>query len=137
MRAEEFEAELCCCALRAARAKNVDDVAIGQRHLAHVLDHADDFDVDLVEHLESLARILKGNARTCRHDDSAGQRNRLDERDHDIAGARRQIDDEEVELAPLDLLQELSDDLVQHGAAHDHGLVAGRDQADRDELHAV
>ena len=47
------------------------------------------------------------------------------------------VDDQEVELAPLHLLEELADDLVQHRSAHHQRLVAGRDQPDRDELHAV
>ena len=70
-------------------------------------------------------------------DDGAGERDGLHERDDDVAGAGRQIDEEEVELAPGHLLEELADDLVEHGAAHDHGLVAGGDEADGDELDAV
>ena len=61
----------------------------------------------------------------------------MHQRDDHIAGAGGQIDDEVVEFAPIDLLQKLANDLVQHGTAHHHGLVARRDVADGDGLDAV
>ena len=54
-----------------------------------------------------------------------------------VAGAGREIDEEDVELAPFDLLQELADDLVEHGATHDERLVAGGDESDGDDFDAV
>ena len=89
------------------------------------------------EHLEGLARVLQADVAGRGDDHGAGERDGLHQRDDHVAGAGRQIDDEVIELAPLHLLQELADDLVQHGAAHHHGLVAGRDVADGDGLDAV
>ena len=89
------------------------------------------------EHLESLARILQADVAGRGDDDGAGERDGLHQRDDHVAGAGRQIDDEVVEFAPVHLLQKLADDLVEHGSAHDHGLVAGRDVADGDGLDAV
>ncbi len=117
--------------------KTSTDGAVGEGHLGHVFDEAEDFDVDLVEHFEGLAGVLQCDRRTCADDYRAGEGDGLDERDDYVAGAWREVDEEVVELAPGDLLEELADDLVEHGAAHDHGLVAGRDEADGDELDAV
>ncbi len=105
--------------------------------MAHVLDDAEDFDVDLVEHFEGLARVLQRDIGGGGDDDGAGERHGLHERDDDVAGAGREIDEEEVELAPFHLLEELADDLVEHGAAHDERLVAGGDESDGDDFDAV
>ena len=58
-----------------------------------------------MEHLEGLAGVLQGDTGAGGDDDGPGERNGLHERDDDVAGAGRQIDDEEVELAPGDLLE--------------------------------
>ena len=131
---------LNCFAVRSAPplGENVDLVmAVRAGKVAHILDDAEHFDVDLREHLHSLARVLQADIAGRGDDHRAGQRNGLDQRDHHVAGARRQIDDEVVEFAPIHLLQKLADDLVKHGAAHDQRLVAGRNVADRDGLDSV
>ncbi len=97
----------------------------------------ENFDVDLVEHLEGFASILERDVGGSGDDDGAGEGHGLHERDDDIAGAGGQVDEEDVELTPLHLLQELADDLVEHGAAHDQGLVAGGDEADGDDFDPV
>ena len=45
----------------------------------------------------------------------------LRERERDVAGAGREIEDEEVELAPVHVVQELLQRAVQHRAAPDDG----------------
>ncbi len=105
--------------------------------MAHVLNDAEDFDIDLVEHFEGLARILQGDVGWGGDDNSAGERHGLHEGDDDVAGAGREVDEEDVEVAPFHLLQKLADDLVKHGAAHDEGLVAGGDESDGDDFDAV
>ena len=112
-------------------------MAMRAGEVAHVLDDAEHLDVDLGKHLECLARVLQAHVAGRGNDDCAGERHGLHQRDDHVAGARRQIDDEVIEFAPIHLLQELADDLVQHGSAHDQGLVAGRDVADGDGLDAV
>lgn len=54
----------------------------------------------------------------------------------DIAGAGREIDDEVIEFAPLDAAEELRDHAVEHGAAPDHGFVAGIEKAHGDHFQA-
>jgi hypothetical protein len=136
--AQEGEVELLCGSLGAAAGKNIDFLmAVGAGEVGHVLDDAEDFDVDLVEHFEGLAGVLEGNVGRSRDDHCAGKRHGLDQRDDDVTGAGRQIDEEYVELAPFHLLEELADDLVEHGSAHDEGLVPRRDESYGDDLNAV
>src|ERR1700677_739139 len=118
--------------------KYVDDVvAVRAGELAHVFHQPQHFDVDLMEHLQSLTRILQRNIGRRRYDDGAGEWNCLHERDDYVPGTRRQIDQQKIKFAPLHLLQELADDLVQHGAAHDHRLIARGDKPNRNELDAM
>jgi hypothetical protein len=125
-RAEEGDVELLRGALGAPTGEDVDFVvAVRAGEVAHVLNDAEDFDIDLVEHFEGLARILQGDVGWGGDDNSAGERHGLHEGDDDVAGAGREVDEEDVEVAPFHLLQKLADDLVKHGAAHDEGLVAG------------
>jgi len=59
--AEEGQVVLLGGLLGHAGTEDVDDCAVGQGHLAHVLDQAEDFYVDLVEHLKSFACVLKSD----------------------------------------------------------------------------
>ena len=64
-------------------------------------------------------------------------RQELGERHRHVAGARRQVDEQEVELAPVDVLEELRERLVEHRPAPDDGGVLLHEEADRHDLHAV
>ena len=120
-----------------AVAENVDGlIAMRAAKRAHVFDDAEDFDIDLAEHFDGFANIGEGDGRRRGDDDGARDGDGLDERELDVAGAGGKIDDEVIELAPLDAAQELNDDAVQHGAAPDHGLVAGIEQAHGDHFQA-
>ena len=112
-------------------------VAVRAGKVAHVLDDAQHFHIDLRKHAQRLARVFQAHVAGRGNHHRAGERHRLHQRDDHVAGARRQIDNEVIELAPVHLLQELPDDLVQHGPAHHQRLVAGRDVADGDRLEAV
>ena len=57
--------------------------------------------------------------------------------DRDVAGARRQVEQQHVQVAPVDVREELLERAVQHRAAPDHRGVARGEHADRDDLHAV
>ena len=82
-----------------------------------------DLEVDLVRHLGRAARdLLRGRLRR-RDDEELRLRQQLRERHRDVAGARRQVDEQEVELAPLDVLEELRERLVEHRPAPDDGGV--------------
>ena len=54
-----------------------------------------------------------------------------------IGGAGRQVDDEVVELAPLDVAQELLDRAADERAAPHDRLALGDEELDRDRLDAV
>ena len=64
-------------------------------------------------------------------------RQQLGERHRDVAGAGRQVEQQVVELAPVDVLEELLDRLVEHRAAPDDGGVLLDEEADRHHLDAA
>ena len=91
----------------------------------------------LCGHLGGAARdLLRGRLRR-RDDHELRLRQQLGERHRDVAGAGRQVDEQEVELAPVDVLEELRERLVEHRPAPDDGGVLLDEEADRHDLHAV
>jgi hypothetical protein len=70
----------------------------------------------------------------CRDDQHLRLRQELRKRHRDVAGAGRQVDQQVVECAPVDVLQELLDRLVEHRAAPDHCGVVVDEEADRHDL---
>src|SRR5690606_5277805 len=122
-------------ALRPASAKDVALVpAAGTDVEGHVLDHAEDRDADLLEHLQPLARVDECDVLRRGHDDGTRDRDLLRERELDIAGAGGQIDDEIVEVAPARVLQELLERLSHHRPAPHHGGVDVDEKPDGDCL---
>ena len=103
----------------------------------HVLDHAEELHPGLPRHLRGAARDLLRERLRRRHDDRLGAREHLAERDRDVAGARRHVDDEHVELAPVDVLEELLERAVQHRPAPHQRLVVVDEEADRHQLQVV
>ncbi len=89
------------------------------------------------EHLEALARVVQGNVLGRRDDHCAGDGHRLEHRQLGVAGARREVDDEVVECAPLDVLGELGDDLVDHRPAPDDRVVLAGQEGHAHQFHAV
>ena len=83
------------------------------------------------------ARDLLGEHLRRRDDDRLGAREHLAERDRDVAGAGRHVDDEQVELAPVDVLQELLERAVEHRPAPHQRLVVVDEEADRHQLQVV
>ncbi len=62
----------------------------------------------------------------------------LAERDRDVAGPRRHVHDEHVDLAPVDVGEELLERAVEHRPAPHHRLVAAlEEEADRHQLQVV
>ena len=88
-------------------------------------------------HLRGAARDLLREQLRRRHDDRLGAREHLAERDRDVAGAGRHVDDEHVELAPVDVLEELLERPVQHRPAPHQRLVVVDEEADRHQLQVV
>ena len=90
-----------------------------------------------MRHLGRAAGDLLGHGLRRGDDEELGLRQQLGERHRDVAGARRQVDEQEVQLAPLDVLEELGERLVEHRPAPDDGAVLLDEEADRHDLHAV
>ena len=64
-------------------------------------------------------------------------RQQLCDRDRDVARARRHVDEQDVQVAPEHVREELLEGAVKHGAAPDDGLAVGHEHADRDDLDAA
>ena len=69
--------------------------------------------------------------------ENLGVREQLGHGDRHVAGARRQVQQQDVQVAPEHIGQELLDGAVQHGAAPDDRLLVLDEHADRDDLHPV
>jgi hypothetical protein len=61
----------------------------------------------------------------------------LGQRDRDVARAGRKVAQQDVQLPPVDIGQELLDRTVQHRTTPDHGAVGVGEEPDRDHLAAV
>src|SRR5688500_15939187 len=104
---------------------------------AHVLDDAEHRYVYPLEHLRAAKRVARRDVLRGRHDYRARDPRRLDERQLRVAGSRRHVYDQEVELSPVHVTEELGDDLHDDRSAPDRGLVALYEEADADELDTV
>ena len=135
--AEEQGAELLGQLLAAAAREDL--VVVPARRadvVAHVLDDAEDRDLDLLEHRDRLDDVDERDLLRRGHHHRAGDRDELRQRELRVAGAGRQIDDQVVEVAPVDVLDELLQELVDHRAAPHDRAVALDEEADRDDLDA-
>ena len=90
----------------AARAEQfVALAAIGADEIAHVLDHAENRAVQLVEHRDRPRRVEQRHVLRRGDDHRAVERDLLRERELRIAGAGRQIDDQKILRAPQRVLE--------------------------------
>ena len=105
--------------------------------VAHVLDDAQDGDVDLAEHRQAFARVDQRDVLRRRHHHRAGQRHFLRQRELRVAGARREIDDHEVQRSPFHVGEELIERFHHHRSAPDHRRIGIGDQTERHRLDAV
>src|SRR3569832_1823138 len=137
-RTEEFHAVVLAHALAAAFAEDALFVATLRADVqAHVLDHPDDGDADLLEHLETLARVNQRDVLRRGDDHRARHRHALCQRQLDVAGAGRQVDHQVVEVVPVGIVQQLLQRLGDHRATPDHGRFDVDQEADRHRLDAV
>src|SRR3569833_243771 len=88
---------------------------------AHVLDDAQHGHVDLLEHLETLARVGEGDVLRRCHDHSARHGDTLCESQLYVPRTGGHVDDQVVERAPVGFGQELRQCLRDHGTTPDHG----------------
>ena len=112
-------------------------VPSGSFEPGHVLDDAGDPLSGLQCDRPGAFGDLRGRLLRCRDDQDLGVRNQLCDRDRDVAGAGRQVEQQDVEVAPEDVGEELLQRAVQHRSAPYHGRVALGELRDRDHLHVV
>ena len=105
--------------------------------VGHVLDHPDDLEVGLHGHLAGPLGDLAGGllGRGDHQHLRAGQE--PGHRDGHVPGAGRQVRQQEVQLSPVHVAEELLDGLVQHGPSPDHRLLLGDEEPHGDDPHAV
>ena len=85
----------------------------------------------------ALARVEQRDVLRRRHDDRAGHRHALAQRQLDVAGSRRQIDDQVIQIDPVRFVEQLRQRLRDHRTAPDHRRVFLDHEADRHGLDAV
>src|SRR5207237_10842586 len=73
---------------------------------------ADTYTLSLHDALPILGELLRR-----RHDDDLRARQQLAERDRDVARSGRHVDDEQVDLSPVDIGEELLERAVEHRPA--------------------
>ena len=135
--AEQWDIQLVGKSLTAALAEDRDALAVWPVEARHVLDHADEAQVDLASHLGGTpGNALRGRLRGRDHQDLR-LRQELGQGHGDVAGPGRQVKQEVVELAPLDVLEKLLNRLMKHRPAPDYGGVLLDEETDRDHLDAA
>ncbi len=103
----------------------------------HIFQHAEDGDIDLLEHIHGFAGINQGDVLRSGHDHRAGNRNFLGQCELNVAGAGRQVDKQVVHIVPFTLEQELLQGLADHRATPNDGLVGVDQKAYRHDLNTV
>ena len=116
--------------LMARVARIADEVAI-------VFNHTGDRNADLLVHRYGLVHVLQRDfLRRC-HDDGAVCLQLLREGERDVARTRRKIQEQEIELTPRDISQELHQRAVQHRTApNDSRLCVFQHEADAHQFYA-
>ena len=111
--------------------------AVRADQIRHVLDDAGDALMGLRgQGAGPLGDLGRRDLRRGHHEQlGAGQK--LGHRDGYVPGAGRQVEQQDVEVTPVHVGQELLERPVQHGAAPDHRRVALGEHPDGDDLHAV
>lgn len=121
----------------AAAAEDLHPGAVGHLHPRHVLHDTGDRLLGLrgdgTGPLGDLSRGLLGGG----DDEELGVRQQLRDGDCDVAGAGRQVEEEDVEVTPEDVGEELLQGAVEHRAPPHDGLVAGDEHADAHHFHPV
>ena len=136
-RGEQRYVELLGERAAAARAEDLEALAGRRDEGGHVLDHSRDLERELGRHLGGASRDPLRRGLRRRHDHERRLRQKLGQRHRDVAGSRREVDQQEVELPPGDVLEELLERLVQHRPAPDDRGVLLDEEADRHHADAA
>src|SRR5260370_2138952 len=124
--------------LRATMAKNLFAfAAMRADEVTHVFDQPQVRDLQGVEHLDGAPDVGRGDVLWRRDDDGARHRNALGHGQLNVTRARRKVDDEIVQLAPVDVEQELPDGAGEHWPAPDGGLIGLDKEGDGNNLEAI
>ena len=110
---------------------------IGGNEGAHVLNHAEHGNRHLPEHGQAATGVLQGHLLRRGHDHDASHGDGLGQRELGVTSAGWEVDHEHIPFTPGDLIQELTDDAVQHRSAPDDRLIRVDQQTHRDHGHAT
>ncbi|TMF57863.1 MAG: iron-sulfur cluster assembly protein, partial [Chloroflexi bacterium] len=111
--------------------------AVRAEEVAHVLDQAEVWNLERVEHLDGPTDVGGRDILRGGYDDRPRHRDALGHGELHVAGSWRQVDDQVVELAPVDVEQELADGPGQHRPAPDGRLVRFYEEAQGDHLDPI
>ena len=111
--------------------------AVGHQQPGHVLHHSDDALTGLQRDSTGALGDLCGRNLWSGHHQDFRTREQLGHRDRHIAGTRWQVEQQDIEVSPVHISQELLQRPVQHRPApRDRGIALG-ELSDRDDLHVV
>ena len=111
----------------------------GRCEPSHVFHEAQDGHIDffVAIHVDALACIGQGHLLRGADNDGAGDGERLQEGEVNIARAGRRVDDEVVEFSPIGFGNELPERVGGHGAAPECGRLRVDEEADGEKFHPV
>lgn len=101
-------------------------IAVVADVVCHILNESDRWYLEAVEHFNSLNNIDVAQPLWSRHNHCSCKVQFLTESKLDISCSWRKVDYEVVELSPVRLTDELSDQIRHHRASHHCSLTLGR-----------
>ena len=110
---------------------------MGAYEAGHILDETEYRHTDAPEHGQGFGHIGECHFLRRRDEHRACQRHGLGQRQLRVRGSGRQVHDQVVELAPLDVAEELLDRATHQRPSPDHRLALAQEELDRDHLDAV
>uniref|UniRef100_A0A7S3CTN8 Uncharacterized protein n=1 Tax=Strombidium rassoulzadegani TaxID=1082188 RepID=A0A7S3CTN8_9SPIT len=99
-------------------------VAARALEIGHILDEGDGGHLEAIEHLDPFDHVHVTQFLGRRDDDGCRQVQLLAQGELDVSRAWGEVDDEEVELTPVCLSDQLDNQVGNHGAPHDGRLPA-------------
>lgn len=109
-------------------------LAVWADEAGHVLDEAEDGETDFAAEIDLFVDILEGDVLGCRDKDGtidAALFEVLDDAEVLVRCAGRGVDDEIIEVAPIDVFEELGNEAVLFWASP-HDRVTGRGEQESD-----
>ncbi len=133
--ADQVDVDVACEFFTATGAEDFVGLAVLVDEGAHVLDDAGDSQVILASHVDHANGDTLRQLRRSGDDEHVGVGQHLGQAHLHVAGARRHVAQQVIEVAPLDILQEVLDRPVQHEAApHERRIFALDQETHGDDL---